>query len=118
MADLMATREAMKSVVSAVERLLVSLVTPRICVDSFGMFLLWSARRQLIAEPSFHGASSLWRLTATARVGATTNRSPRRLSYCVGGASAERTANALRRWSSNAIRWPCWRRFGGTKLPW
>jgi hypothetical protein len=53
-----------------------------------------------------------------ARVGATTNRSPRRIGCCVGVASVNNTAKALRRCSSNAIRWTCWRRFGGTKLLW
>ena len=53
-----------------------------------------------------------------ARAGGTTNRSPRRIGYCVGVASAEKTANALRRFSSNAIRWTCWRRFGAARLLW
>ena len=56
-----------------------------------------------------------------ARVGATTNRSPQRIGCCVGVASAEGTANALRRCSSNGIRWTCWRRFaccgGRANLP-
>ena len=53
-----------------------------------------------------------------ARVVATTNRSPRRIGYCVGVASVDNTAKALRRCNSNAIRWTCWRRFGGTKRHW
>ena len=36
----------------------------------------------------------------------------------VGVASVDNIAKALRRCNSNAIRWTCWRRFGGTKLLW
>jgi len=49
---------------------------------------------------------------------ATTNRSLRRIGYCVGVASVDNTAKVFRRCSSNAIWWTCWRRFGGIKLLW
>jgi hypothetical protein len=44
-----------------------------------------------------------------ARVDTTTNRLPQQIGYCVGMASSDKTAKALRRCSSNAIQLTNWR---------